>query len=77
MVPLNLKKGMHKVMIKSAHRDDVWVLSARLVPAPENSAQSSAPSHPSRKGRRNCAKPCLSNHASRRHFIVPSAIIGT
>ncbi len=35
VVPLKLPRGGHKVLVKSAHRDDVWVLSARLVSAPD------------------------------------------
>ena len=35
LVPVELSRGAHTVLVKSAHRDDVWVLSARLVPAPQ------------------------------------------
>ncbi|MBS1151479.1 MAG: Transglutaminase-like enzyme, partial [Myxococcaceae bacterium] len=33
VVPLKLTRGPHRVLVKSAHRDDSWVLSARLVVA--------------------------------------------
>ncbi len=36
MVPLTLTRGAHRILVKTAHRDDVWVLSARLVPQTPN-----------------------------------------
>ena len=37
-IPLDLKAGAHNVTIKSAHRDDAWLLSARLIPAAPSSS---------------------------------------